>query len=533
MFKFSGAKPILTLIGGRVEVITEDEYTAPLNESKLKVLLEVRGGDSTDDRPGLDLVAVLDVSESMDGDKLEKMKTAILFVIKKLTPIDRLSIVTFSDTASIVSELCPISEKSQKNLEKLVNGLKVESGTNILNGLIVGLEVVNKPGRSSDRVAGIMLMSDGEQTAGDAATFTKAVVPVFTFGLGSNHDPVVLKAIADNNNGTFSDVQKTDNLSKAFSACLAGLVTVVVEDLKLTISQVVDESRIEHVSAGSYPKCKDDAAGSVTISFGELYSKEERKVVVDLLLPAVTDGYDADVLKITYSYSFKGQRPIPPPPSILFAKRAGTNQEQQMSSKLLAEVTRISTAQEMKNARILADDGGETKTTMAKNKLIYAQNKLKEADKSDPIIQMLQSEIQQLIGLMEKEIIYQEQGRSFALSSETSHDRQRFATRGDDIDNVKLFATPRMEKYIEQAKLFDKDPEKPPHSAEEDVKKEITANSLPPVAGVSSFYIKAAIQSLQSAERFISRGKDIYIEKAMNSLDEAVQCIESVKKAVS
>ena len=111
----------------------------------------------------------------------------------------------------------------------------------------------------------------------------------------------MIKAIADNSTGgTFSDVQNQDNLSIAFSQCLAGLLTVVVQDLKLTVTQ--DESTIEKVCAGTYPQSKDDAAGSVTVLFGDLYDKEVRKVIVDLLLPAVSRRKGSDVLQITYKY---------------------------------------------------------------------------------------------------------------------------------------------------------------------------------------------------------------------------------------
>ena len=101
--------------------------------------------------------------------------------------------------------------------------------------------------------------------------------------------------------GTFSDVQNQDNLSIAFSQCLGGLLTVVVQDLNLTIKQVDDESKIEKVFAGNYPQIRNND-GSITISFGELYNREVRKVMVDLLLPAVESRKSPDVLEVSYTY---------------------------------------------------------------------------------------------------------------------------------------------------------------------------------------------------------------------------------------
>ncbi|GMQ08557.1 hypothetical protein CsSME_00052230 [Camellia sinensis var. sinensis] len=73
---------------------------------------------------------------------------------------------------------------------------------------------------------------------------------------------------------------------------------------------------------------------------------------------------------------------------------------------------------------------------------------------------MLKSELQQIKRLMKSQEIYEKQGRPFALSSETSHNRQRYAAKGDDVEKLRMFATPRMDAYLEQAKSFDEDPSK-------------------------------------------------------------------------
>lgn len=134
-----------------------------------------------------------------------------------------------------------------------------------------------------------MLVSDGRQTVGDAAGVSiRGNVPVYTFAFGDDHNPVVLSKVAANNNGgTFSHVHETrggDALTTAISQCLAGLLTVSVQDLKVTLAAVGDESTIVKVTAGSYPQTGNQN-GSVTISFGNVYSREVRRVIVDLLLP--------------------------------------------------------------------------------------------------------------------------------------------------------------------------------------------------------------------------------------------------------
>ncbi|KAF2307502.1 hypothetical protein GH714_029210 [Hevea brasiliensis] len=130
----------------------------------------------------------------------------------------------------------------------------------------------------------------------------------------------------------------------------------------------------------------------------------------------------------------------------------------------------------------------------ARYMLFESHISLEDADvESNPLVKMLKSEQQQLLQLMKSQEIYEKQGRPFALSSETSHDRQRFAARGD-VESLRLFATPRMDKYLKQAKSFDEDPSKPLPSVDEDEKEELAANPLAPIAGAISFYLQLAMK---------------------------------------
>ncbi|KAL5555706.1 hypothetical protein UlMin_037942 [Ulmus minor] len=496
-------------VAGKTQARIFNKTKAPLEESEFKVMLELTGAGSSKNRPGVDLVTVLDVSKSMRGNKLAKLKIAMQFVIKKLSPIDRLSVVTFAGNSRRLCPLRQITETSQAEIEKMVNALVTVGNTNITAGLQTGLKVLNDRNLTSGRVVGIMLMSDGDQNAGcNAADVHIGDVPVHTFGFGADHDPRVLKAITDNSvGGTFSDVQNQNNLSIAFSQCLAGLLTVVVQDLKLTVTREEDESTIQNVYAGDYPfEDNDDADDSisVTILFGDLYDKEVRKVLVELLLPAVKIRRGADILKITYTYSTGEGKLFEATPLTVTVSRVRESGEPQREEVMIEE-KRLQTAQMMKEARIMADN---KKLVDARMKIVQAENSLQDLDDdSNLLIKMLKSELQQLKKLLKCQEIYEKQGRPFALSSETSHERQRFASRGDDVENLRLFATPRMDNYLQQAKLFDEDPSKPLPTVDDDVKQEIAANPLSFVVGALSYYIQTAIQSLKSIENLLDSGR--------------------------
>ncbi|CAL5323038.1 unnamed protein product [Camellia sinensis] len=488
-----------TILVGKIDVEPVHNLTAPLEKSNFKVTLILKGARSVNDRCGLDLVTVLDVSGSMEGEKLRNVQKAMLFIIKKLSPIDRLSIVTFSENSQRLCPLRKITENSQADIEKLVNALVANGGTNISAGLQTGLKVLNDRRLTCGRAVGIMLLSDGQQNAGgDAAQVPVGDVPVYTFGFGADQDEKVLHAIANNSKeGTYSYFGEQAYSSFAFSQCLAGLVTVVVQNLQLIVKQV--DSTIVKVSAGDYKQTKDDDAGSVTISFGSLYIDEVRTVIVDLLLDA---GDSSSVLKYTYTYSTCGKSFDDPRPVTILVERTGSKSVEQEREKVKMEESRLLTAQMIKEARVMADD---KKVDDAYEKLVEAQNLLEDVvnDQSNRLIDMLKSELQQMKRLMESQDIYEKQGRPFALSLETSHNRQRFATRGD-VEKLRLFATPRMDAYLEQAKSFEEDPSKPLPSVGEDEKKELAENPLAPLVGALSHYIQEAIESLRSISNILN-----------------------------
>lgn len=87
--------------------------------------------------------------------------------------------------------------------------------------------------------------------------------------------------------------------------CLAGLLSVVVQDLQLIIKPLgTEQSKIERVSAGKYYDVKEvkDAEKSIEISFGNLYSEEVRKILVYIRLSAINDDSNPKVLEAIIRY---------------------------------------------------------------------------------------------------------------------------------------------------------------------------------------------------------------------------------------
>jgi hypothetical protein len=458
----------------QVQLIKYHSRSAPLAPNDQEVLLELRGIASAAAREPLDLVAVIDTSGSMgDGGKLDKAKNALCFVIRKLTDRDRLCVVQFYHEAS---RLCPLrraTEAAQAELEALVRGFVAGGGTNIQKGLEIGLGVVNGRRVIAGRAASVMLMSDGEENNGDARSVAPGDVPVHTFGFGSGHDARLLGAVADKSlGGVFNYVADSDsptNLTETFSQVLGGLLTIIAQDLELIVTPLPGEATIRKpVDAGSFPAIPaTDGSSSVTVRFGTLYSAEERKVIVELALSDRTASrpYRANVVQVQYQFTFQGQRVMSDPDRITIRRGRGTAAGDPAADAPAQVRTEVARRRHVDSIKAAMEKAEGDRLEDARDILAEALRALERI--VDPMVDMLRRELQRLLELFRTKDTYREQGRPYAISSLASHGRQRFTARGD-AEEVRLFATRRMDIYLEQAKRPD---EKPP-SADEDVREE-------------------------------------------------------------
>ncbi|XP_074266146.1 uncharacterized protein LOC141588613 [Silene latifolia] len=232
---------------GKIALCIFNKADAALEKTDYRLVVELMGLDAGDQRCGVDIVAVLDVSGSMDGNNLEKLKTSMKFLVKKLSPTDRLSIVTFLSTAVRLCPLTGMNKNGQAKIEMLINKLEANGCTNITRGLTEALNVLAQRIQQDGRTSAIMLMADGELTNGfdHPSTVDVSGVPVYTFGLGRDHGS-------------------------------------------------------QEVRVGSYNQARVN--DSVTISFGNLYNCEKRSTTVFLSLPAVEERMAMDILKLAFSY---------------------------------------------------------------------------------------------------------------------------------------------------------------------------------------------------------------------------------------
>ena len=95
---------------------------------------------ATLERPPLNLAIAVDLSGSMAGEPIERLRNGLQLMLDELEPEDRVTLVGFHDGAEIIVEsLGPDAPE----LAAAIEGLSVEGATNIYAGLRLAFETVD------------------------------------------------------------------------------------------------------------------------------------------------------------------------------------------------------------------------------------------------------------------------------------------------------------------------------------------------------------------------------------------------------
>ncbi|CAG9321577.1 unnamed protein product [Blepharisma stoltei] len=192
-------------------------------------------------RQGIDIVCVIDVSGSMQGDKIELTKKTLEFMVGKLEPKDRMSLVLFSSEVRRILPLIKMTEVGKQRALSKIAEIHAGGGTELVEGLDHGLKVIEDR-RIVNQITSIILLTDGQDNNGSTALDRAKLrvdsaktknYSIHTFGYGSDHDAKLLNAISEWRNGGFYYIEKNDSIPMAFSNCLGELMSTVADQIQV------------------------------------------------------------------------------------------------------------------------------------------------------------------------------------------------------------------------------------------------------------------------------------------------------------
>ena len=277
------------------------------------VVVEITTPEQDQERAPVDICAVIDVSGSMcsaaaveneDGTKtddglsvLDLVKHSVRAVINCLGPNDRLSIVPFSNAASIHYPLTHMTAEGIAGASAALAELQPSGSTNLWAGLKTGMDslmpATTAPTSSPPRKAIVMLLTDGCPNCAPPAGHIQELknyrdrtdfsVQINTFGFGYNLDSKLLHELAVEGAGTYAFIPDAKIVGTTFVNSVANVLSTLAHSTTLHLTEKNGATFAGACYGGNAASTED---WGVVLSLGPLSYGQTRYISVPMTIPA-------------------------------------------------------------------------------------------------------------------------------------------------------------------------------------------------------------------------------------------------------
>ncbi|XP_031217055.1 inter-alpha-trypsin inhibitor heavy chain H3 isoform X2 [Mastomys coucha] len=226
------------------------------------------------------IVFVIDVSGSMSGRKIQQTREALLKILDDMKEDDYLNFILFStDVTTWKDHLVQATPANLEEARTFVKSIRDQSMTNINDGLLRGIEMLNKaredhmvPERSTSI---IIMLTDGDANTGESRpekiqeNVRNAIggkFPLYNLGFGNNLNYNFLETLALENHGLARRIYEDSDANLQ----LQGFYEEVANPLLTNVEVEYPENAILDLTRNSYPHFYD---GSEIVVAGRLVDR--------------------------------------------------------------------------------------------------------------------------------------------------------------------------------------------------------------------------------------------------------------------
>lgn len=376
-------------------------------------------------RTPVDIVAVVDVSGSMEGKKIRELRSTLKYVAQELTNKDRLSIVSFSSSSKIVTNLKCMTPENKINISNIVDKeLESYGGTNIRSGIKKGFKVLNNA-RSRNPVSVMLLLTDGidNLTERDTGPIVNSGMPeglmISTFGYGKDHNSRLLASLAEKTSASFTFIETDDKIQEAFERVIVGVTSMCVQDIKIILPPEVTK-----VIGRDSEICEVQGYRCTCVKIPNIFECEER----DILFMIDIESWSRDFRgEINISYIDPDIQRLREFTCTLIVKHTQEDFEETIPLTLDVQRNRCTAVDTIKEATELADVG-EYKD--AQKKLEETISFIEKSASHDEYLSMaLVEDLRIMISRFENYNSYEMQGgQNYIRSAFNAHRVQRLTS---------------------------------------------------------------------------------------------------------
>lgn len=297
------------LVSLRTRLVQDKVLTT--SDGKVAVELSLAAADTTNVGDGpiqpVDLVVVLDRSGSMNGQKINDARKAIIQLLDRLTAKDRFALVCYANGMHTVSPLVPADDAHRRRLSAAVYRVRAQGGTNLGGGLRRGIDMLLET-PSEGRQRKVILISDGLANQGItdpvalgnmAAVAGEHRFAISTVGVGLDFNEILMTTVADHGSGSYYFLEDPQAFAQVFEYEFQHTRNVAVAGLEIRVPLA---KGVKLVHAGGYPV--DVQEGYALIRPGDLLSGQQRKIFLTYRIFTDKEGrYTLESIQARYHHN--------------------------------------------------------------------------------------------------------------------------------------------------------------------------------------------------------------------------------------
>ncbi|HEY1171232.1 MAG TPA: VWA domain-containing protein [Verrucomicrobiae bacterium] len=198
------------------------------------------------------LVLVIDKSGSMDGEKLELVKSAAIGAVRALGDSDYVAVIAFDGQPVVVAEMQKASNRTK--IERSISGIVSGGGTAMYPPMVRAYEMLHETRASLKHV---IVLTDGESQPGDFEGITKKMaaekMTVSTVAAGEYIDGALLQSIANAGKGRFYHVRNPTQIPQVFIKETAVILKSAISEEPFQPRMVASTEVVRGFGNGEFP----------------------------------------------------------------------------------------------------------------------------------------------------------------------------------------------------------------------------------------------------------------------------------------
>lgn len=195
-----------------------------------------------DEHGSVGVMYILDISGSMQGEKLEQAKKAMIASLDKMSPSDYFGVTLFDNTAEVLIAYEKFGKRKEEIVKK-IEALTTRGGTNIMAGLDMGIDqmmTMNLP----EHPKSILLLTDGNTNVGvteggqiieNYRKRTNNGIRITTLGIGIDLRQDMLRALSSETHGQFHFIERDEDIFKTCVNEFSSLTSPIGKSVVLSV----------------------------------------------------------------------------------------------------------------------------------------------------------------------------------------------------------------------------------------------------------------------------------------------------------